>query len=301
MRVNKSFVIFLVLVFITAACNLNIPGQPTERPTDIVYTEAAQTVVAQLTEAAPEVTDTSPPPPPTDTLEPTSTRTPLPTDTPQPTATRTPTPTVTNTPLGADTATPTETLRPTGIPGLVFQDNFKEDRDWFTGSGDNYVIEYTNNAYRIYNNILGGNIYSVREREFENTHLEVDATQIEGPEDGFYGLICRFVDGNNYYALVVSSDETYGIGMMKEGKFEFLETGEMEEDFIDPEDEYIRIGVDCIDSKLSVFANGGLLLEIEDENFDSGAVGLLVGNRVIEEGTDVIFDNFFIYNPDLDS
>ena len=63
---NISF-LSLVLVFILAACNLPSKAPATEEPNSI-FTQAALTVQAQLTQSAQFSTPTLPPPQPTNTL-----------------------------------------------------------------------------------------------------------------------------------------------------------------------------------------------------------------------------------------
>jgi hypothetical protein len=81
---NKPFILALVLVIILAGCNLpDASQQPTQAP-EAVFTQAAQTVAAELTRIALLAS-------PTPNL-PTNTFTPVPSDTPIPTATNTPIP-----------------------------------------------------------------------------------------------------------------------------------------------------------------------------------------------------------------
>lgn len=69
------------------------------------------------------------------------------------------------------------------------------------------------------------NIWSVRNTTYTDVILEVDAARSAGPEDGYYGLVCRQVDQDNYYGLVISSNGFYGIGKMEAGTFGFLKKG----------------------------------------------------------------------------
>jgi len=47
---------------------------------------------------------------------------------------------------------------------------------------------------------------------------------------------------------------------------------------------------------LSLYANGVKLVEIEDSDFDSGWVGVIVGTR-FSSGVEVLFDNFAARKP----
>ncbi len=96
----------LVIMFLLAACNLAGAPTPTQESPNVLYTAAAQTIVAQITQASSgNATPTSAQP----TVEPTNppTATQAPTATQEPTATQAPTATLT--PLPTNTQVPTAT------------------------------------------------------------------------------------------------------------------------------------------------------------------------------------------------
>ncbi len=88
---KKSSLVFAgLMILVLVACNLPSPVQPTASSPDAAFTQAAQTVAAELTSIA---LDASPTPNiPSDTPLPTNTFTPAPTNTPIVTATNTPLP-----------------------------------------------------------------------------------------------------------------------------------------------------------------------------------------------------------------
>lgn len=99
MRAPKLILALLISAILMGACTLFVGPAPTPT-TDInqIQTQAAQTVVAQLTQSAPQATTTATLGVPTETTPPTATATQSPTNTPEPTSTNTPTPTATNPP-----------------------------------------------------------------------------------------------------------------------------------------------------------------------------------------------------------
>jgi hypothetical protein len=85
------FLLALMLIFVLVACNLPSTGrQPTPSSPQEAYTQAAQTVAAELTQIAQDASPTASIP--TNTSIPTSTFTPQPTNTPLSTPTNTPIP-----------------------------------------------------------------------------------------------------------------------------------------------------------------------------------------------------------------
>jgi hypothetical protein len=125
--------------------------------------------------------------------------------------------------------------------------------------------------------------------------LEVDAAREAGPEDGYYGLVCRQVDQDNYYGLVISSNGFYGIGKMEAGTFGFLKEGVDASGILKlGANQANRLRAECSGSSLRLSANGKLLVEMEDRDFTGGTVGLMIGVRK-QGGLEALFDNFAVY------
>lgn len=278
-KVRCIAMLILSLVLLLAGCQVGVTRTPTPIP-DLAFTQAAQTIVADLTQNAPTATET---PLPTATQAPTSTETPEPTHTLAPTST----PTIT-------AALPTPSEQQTGV--LRFQDDFSSGTGWHTEQNDRFSFAYRDGGYEISVNILNAAIWSIKDQDYTDVSLEVDAARTEGPVDGYYGLVCRHQDGDNYYGFVIGSDGGYGIARMKAGEFEFLAEGAAQPGVINSGTAFNHLRADCIGESLSLFANGQKLVEIQDGSFDQGAVGMLVGTRLVE-GETVLFDNFAIYEP----
>jgi hypothetical protein len=87
---KSSYVLALLLIVVLVGCNLPATVQPTSSSPDAAFTQAAQTVAAELTRVAVLASPTSNIP--TNTLPPTNTSTPAATNTPNSTVTNTPIP-----------------------------------------------------------------------------------------------------------------------------------------------------------------------------------------------------------------
>lgn len=280
-RVSVKLILSLVGMLVLSACGQgNVPVSTT--PPDAAYTQAALTIIAELTQSAPPATLTQPAPEPTATSAPPDTPTPPPSDTPAPTVTQTVPPSAT----------------PMALPAyrLVFSDDFSDDTDWYVDLGDNFGFEYVDESYRIYVNLVNAPIWSIRDESFVDVSMEVDVTRAAGPENGLFGLTCRHVDEDNYYALMIGSDGGYAIGKMDNGEFEYLEEGRDQADIIRRGDETNRVRADCIGETLSLYANGQFLLQVQDDDFDEGIIGLIAKTR-LNDGLDVLFDNLSVYQP----
>jgi len=283
LKVEYCLGMMLVVAVVLSGCDLlRTPPAPTPIP-DAAYTAAAQTIIAQLTQIAPPETPTPPP-----TLAPSLTNTLLPTDTQTTTPTNTLTPT--------EPAIPTLTSTPTNIPEILFEDDFSYDTGWYTDKGEDFSFEYAKGGYRISVDILNAPIWSIRERNYTDVRVEVDAAQISGAQDGYYGLVCRHTDSDNYYALVIGSDGAFGIAKSQNGEFVILRTGTAVPGVIKSGEAANRVRADCVGETISLYANDQKLVEIQDNDFESGYIGVIAGTR-LSGGVVVLFDNFAIYEP----
>lgn len=195
--------------------------------------------------------------------------------------------------------TPTEKPTSTEIPKTIYSDDFSDKGSWYTFDGDLYGFKYTEGGYHIYNDINMGLIWSIREQDFWGVAIEVDGTRLSGSEDSFFGVVCSFSDdGENYYALVIGDNGFYGLGLMDDGEYEFVETGVDEDGIIQR-----GIGVTnrirgvCNDDHFLVYANGELMLDVWDDTLENGVVGLVVGNQHTGNGTEFRFNDFAITWP----
>jgi hypothetical protein len=57
-----------------------------------------------------------------------------------------------------------------------------------------------------------------------------------------------------------------------------------------------RVTADCIGETLSLYANGRLLAQVQDDDFETGVVGLLAGTKLVT-GFTARFDNYTLFSP----
>ncbi len=263
----------VLLVLASGLAGCNFPGRATAMTPAGQYTQAAQTVQAQITAVIQPATQTA------GVTLPAASPTPLPTRPPVPTATFTLAP------------TPTENLK------LLFSDDFSSETGWYTEQAENYGFEFLAGGYRIYADVANAKIWSIRDKAYSDIVLEVEAARMGGPTDGYFGLLCRQVDDDNYYALVIGSDGFYGIGKMAAGEFAFIQEGQDTKGIIYPNaTEFNQIRADCTGDTLRLYANGQKLIEAQDGEFKEGVTGLIIGTRK-QPGLEVLFDNFATYQP----
>jgi hypothetical protein len=194
---------------------------------------------------------------------------------------------------------PTEIPTSTDNPKIIYSDDFSDKRSWYTFEGDQYGFRYTDEGYHIYNEINMGLIWSIREQDFSGVAIEVDGTRLSGSEDSFFGVVCSFSnEGDNYYAMVIGDNGFYGMGLMEDGEYEFVETG-VDEDGMIRRGQGVtnRIRGVCNDDHFLVYANGELMLDVWDDTLENGIIGLVVGNQHTGSRTEFRFNDFVITWP----
>jgi hypothetical protein len=281
------------------ACNPATPNIPATLIPGAAYTEGAATLVAGLTQTA---RVQQPEPSATPTLEPTR-----PPDTPTPLgtlllmeATHTPTGSPGPTKTSASTARPgasaTQRITAAATWPASYVDDFEEKRGWAEFSEPGFEAGYRFGHYRIYVGIVTGDspVFSIRQQEYRDLSVQVDIVRREGPSNGYFGVLCRFIDTENYYRFVMSEGGDYSIGVKHNGEFTILASGLDGNIFKNEQDNTIR--ADCQGNRLALSINDKAVLETTDDSIQTGFIGLAAGTPS-EAGLVVYFDTFMVRKP----
>ncbi len=181
---------------------------------------------------------------------------------------------------------------------VLYQDDFSDPSSgWNRVSTDTGETEYDDGVYRIYVNEPNTDIWSHPGKSYDDAVIEVDAFKVGGERDNRFGLICRAKGTDSFYTFIISSDGYYGIGKVKQEKYELIDT-----DALLPSEVIIkgsainRIRAECVGERLTLYVNGIKIAEYFDSEFTSGDVGLIAGTYN-EPGTDIRFDDFLVIQP----
>jgi hypothetical protein len=111
--------------------------------------------------------------------------------------------------------------------------------------------------------------------------------------NNLYGVICRYINRENFYFLVISSDGYFGIGKVIDGMYQLINRSDY------PPSEVIltgektnRIRADCVGSTLTLYVNDQWVDSQDDTDLITGKVGLITGT--LEGQTTILFDAFEI-------
>ncbi len=113
---------------------------------------------------------------------------------------------------------------------ILFMDDFTDPASgWQTmGSVSGSSVKYEHQGLRLMVNEPETDYWSIQAINIQDVQLAVDASKISGPDDNTFGLICRFSDGNQFYAFLVSSDGYYAILKVNNGDYTLLSGDHMD-------------------------------------------------------------------------
>jgi len=187
---------------------------------------------------------------------------------------------------------------PTNPGDLLFQDGFSDTSSgWDRVRTADGMTDCEEDQYRIVVNTANADYWANPGLGFRDVSIEVDAGKAAGPDDNDFGILCRYLDTENFYFMIISSDGYYGIGIVQNGEQNLLEPPQMyHSEAINPGNQANHIQAVCSGSRLALYVNGVLLAEATDSTFQEGDVGLIVGS-FDEPGVDIWFDNLMITVP----
>ncbi len=194
----------------------------------------------------------------------------------------------------------TPTVEPASHSGWIFfEDDFSTSPNgWGTSGseGGSAAVNFGGMVIRV--DQPGSLFWTNNEGLYADAKVDVDAVLLNGPTNDNFGVICRFVDNQNFYGFLVSHDGYYGIFKMLDGKM-ILAGNQTNLDF----SEVIRqggvvnhISATCNGEILTLTVNDDVLAEIQDGSFPSGQIGLIAG-AYDQAGVEVLFDNLVVTQP----
>lgn len=210
-----------------------------------------------------------------------------------------------------------QTLQPTQIPrsnpasnpaqaeqdaeisfgAVLFRDNFSDSS---SGWGNLDVVEgsasYENSRYVIQIDHEQVDLFANPGLQISGgVVVEVVATKVAGSDNNDFGILCRYQDPSNYYYFVISSDGYFAAFIVLDDKISFIGVeGWIKSSSIHTGSASNTIRVECVGSAFRLYANGSLLIELQDNTFSGGDVGLIAGTFDVP-GTIIAFDDFVVY------
>lgn len=185
--------------------------------------------------------------------------------------------------------------------GALFMDDFAEGRNCGWALYDNGgSAEVVNEALVLASSQPGQMWWTNPGRGFDDVIIAVDTTQLGGPDDNAYGVICRYQSTQNFYVFLISGDGYYAIGKFQSGTNQIVYlsgNGQYQEsEAINKGQAPNQIQASCVGNELSLAINGVAVDSVVDSSFDTGDIGLTAST--FQPGAlSVQFDNVVVATP----
>jgi len=231
---------------------------------------AATTALITALNGATWLKKETPTPPPTATV--TIIASPSPSATP--TLAMTPLPTLTNTKAPVAQAEPK--AAPTALPVSYLMDDFASG-GWEIVNDENWGTAFVDGKFQISLWIPQMDVWAdpISGNEFADFRIDVDAHQVKGGVNAYFGVIVRRSE-DGFYVFAIADDGMYIVQQYDGATFSEL-TDWATSTAIHQNGETNHITVECLGEHMHFSANGQPLVEIVDDAHFSGTIGLLVG------------------------
>lgn len=183
-------------------------------------------------------------------------------------------------------------------PTVLFSDDFGRDTGvWDIFSASEGRVFYENGWLHMINYTTATiDTYSLASQYLADFILEVETAFVDGTEDNWHGVVCRFKDDGDYYAFGVSADGYYYIAKFVNGNQISL-AGPTYTSYINEGCCLTNlIHIECIGSSLSLSVNGHALKTVTDTTFNAGDIGL-IATSLAGSFTEIAFDNIVVTAP----
>ena len=183
----------------------------------------------------------------------------------------------------------------------LFYDNFSQaGSGWTQLASESGSIKYAGNFYSISVTKPSTLLLATPGKSFPgDVSIEVDARKVGGSDDNYIGVLCHYLNPDNYFMLIITSDGYSGIAMRKDGLDTLISPGLkfLKMDRIKKGNATNHIRVDCVGDALTLYANGKQVNLAYNKSLTGGDVGLAVRSSSLEGGSQVEFRNFIVNNP----
>lgn len=178
---------------------------------------------------------------------------------------------------------------------LLYLDDFSKDQNtWGTKSDADATRAFTDGQYHITVIKPSTIAWSTLGTQFGNYEVEVEAAQVEGPDNNSYGLLLRYVSSSDYYRFVISGDGSYSFDEQKNNawvtlidwkKSSAIHTGHASN----------VLRVICKGESFAFYINDVRVDEFQNGDIAAGDVGLTAGKYQDPASTHISFDNFRVW------
>jgi hypothetical protein len=180
----------------------------------------------------------------------------------------------------------------------ILTDDFSSpDSGWNRQTDDTAYTRYFEGEYQMWMLKPNLTLWTVHDPIVGDAVIQTSARTAGGPDNNFFGVVCRQVNDKNFYFFVISADSYYGIGKFKEGKQILLHSSQLERnDKLKPGRGAHHLRAECIGNTLSWVVDGIKLAQVKDGDYKEGRTGFIIGSYE-KQFVDIRFDNLIVSKP----
>jgi len=186
--------------------------------------------------------------------------------------------------------------QPTG--NIIAQDDFSSSNSgWSAQDTEAGSSGYKDGQYIIAVDEVNYDIWGNNNKEYTDIIIDVDVQVLQSANGtGGFGIMCRYIDNENYYKLEVDEDGYFIIYKYLNNEFVVLYDWDHLSSLENKKS--LNLSASCIGNEFKLFVDDILLATAydEDSSFSQGYIGL-VGGVFDDPGVVVGFDNLIVYAP----
>lgn len=174
---------------------------------------------------------------------------------------------------------------------LLLDEPFDRRGSWTISSDSEFGSEIVDGTYQMYMDKPQWMAWAESGKvSTDDVIVDLDVMLADGASENNQGLMCRYADDQNFYAMTIGNDGWVEILKVFNGEQTQL-FGEFFTSQIDPVSNHLQ-GF-CIGDRLIFYANGTLLADINDSDLQFGDVGVIIGSFDDPQVT-IRFDNLVV-------
>jgi hypothetical protein len=181
--------------------------------------------------------------------------------------------------------------------GVIYFDDFSNPESGWDHSLEGGVKEYYQGTYHISIEVPNHFSWSLAHQSLGDVRIAVELAFTGDVELAEMGIICRLVDSNNFIFFTIRSDGQYAVFKRQNGNEYFIGmTSYQPSPAINTGVSTNYLEVECVGDRLTLYVNNQHLITVNDDSFQIGDVGLIVG-AFDQTAVNVYFDNFTVIQP----
>lgn len=197
--------------------------------------------------------------------------------------------------LSLDSPALVSTAEPATV--LLADDFTNTGSGWDVRHDPDAITDYQNGTFVIFVGKTDTTLWSKPNHYLTDVAVEVDTFEAAGPDDNLYGVICRYLDGDNFYRFVIAGNGYAGITKRANGQVTVLSGPTLTRSpAVNRGQAGNHIRAVCRGSELSLYVNSQLVAQATDGEFPGGDVGVLASAGT-HPGIEIHFSHFVVTQP----